>query len=754
MSVDITSASATYPYITPYGNVDDAAVGNYYSRGISVLNGGAAPFTWTATGLPAGMSIRSGSNLTQPNINPGDGEIFGTPSILGTYNVLATVTDVNGLSATQSFPLKVGQLFLYSADNLPNGTRGTAYSKTFRIVGGTGPYSTQKTGGQLPAGVAETGMTVSGTPAENGNFNAQNLFSDSGGHTFSTTSYFSIGGSTIAINQTYNLGYATINTGQSIQLTACCAAALTWSLTGGALPPGMTLSSSGLLTGAPTANGGYVFTVQAADSSNSSIFGVRQFLLNVSPLALGTSPTLPSGYVNTAYSRALTVTGNSGATTWTLLPGNYLPPGLSVSASGTLSGTPTAVGLYFFALQIADSGGNILQRTDHLTVYPASCNFVLTPQSVPVAAAGGTTNVTITANSSACGWSVTSTMASNPSSGVGSGSTTLTVPANASAAGTTLTATIGNQTFTVNQAGTAGSGGPFGVGVFQPNGAWAIDKNKNGAWDGSPADGYYSFNAGVGDIAITGDWNGDGKTKIGIYHQGFWLLDYNGNGVWDGPGGGDKFIALGGAGYLPVVGDWNGDGKTKVGFYYQGFWVLDYNGNGQWDGPAGGDRVIGLGAAGYTPVVGDWNGDGRTKVGYFNNGIWALDYNGDGVWGAGDQYFTFSAGVGDIPVVGDWNGSHTTKVGVYHQGFWLLDTNGNFQWDGVGTDTFAALGSPGYTPVVGDWSGDGKTKIGFFYNGFWALDYNGNGQWDGPAGGDKFQAIGGAAGEQPVVGKW
>ena len=33
--------------------------------------------------------------------------------------------------------------------------------------------------------------------------------------------------------------------------------------------------------------------------------------------------------------------------------------------------------------------------------------------------------------------------------------------------------------------------------------------------------------------SVVGDWNGDGKTKIGIYKDGVWYLDYNGNGVWD-----------------------------------------------------------------------------------------------------------------------------------------------------------------------------------------------------------------------------
>jgi Putative Ig domain len=40
----------------------------------------------------------------------------------------------------------------------------------------------------------------------------------------------------------------------------------TWTATGGTFPPGITLSSSGLLSGVPTASGAFSFTVQVTDS--------------------------------------------------------------------------------------------------------------------------------------------------------------------------------------------------------------------------------------------------------------------------------------------------------------------------------------------------------------------------------------------------------------------------------------------------------------------------------------------------------
>ena len=71
----------------------------------------------------------------------------------------------------------------------------------------------------------------------------------------------------------------------------------------------------------------------------------------------------------------------------------------------------------------------------------------------------------------------------------------------------------------------------------------------------------------AGDVPVTGNWDGSGKTRIGIYRPstGEWLLDYNGSGALDA---GDRTSHFGGqAGDVPVTGDWDGSGKTKIGIY-------------------------------------------------------------------------------------------------------------------------------------------------------------------------------------------
>jgi len=112
-----------------------------------------------------------------------------------------------------------------------------------------------------------------------------------------------------------------------------------------------------------------------------------------------------------------------------------------------------------------------------------------------------------------------------------------------------------------------------------------------------------------------------------------------GDGVWDG-GVVDKVIPNFGQGLpnaIPVTGDWNGSGTTKIGVFSNGSWYLDMKGDGVWDGGVV-DKVIpnfGQGLPNAIPVTGDWNGSGTTKIGVFSNGSWYLDMKGDGVWDGG-----------------------------------------------------------------------------------------------------------------------
>jgi hypothetical protein len=113
-----------------------------------------------------------------------------------------------------------------------------------------------------------------------------------------------------------------------------------------------------------------------------------------------------------------------------------------------------------------------------------------------------------------------------------------------------------------------------------------------------------------GDLPVVGDWDGDGVAHLGLFRPstGQWFLEYNGNRSWNGCGKDRCIGSFGVPGDRPVTGDWNGSGKSKIGVFRPstGQWMLDFNGNGTWDGCGVDVCVTSFGVAGDIPVAGKW----------------------------------------------------------------------------------------------------------------------------------------------------
>lgn len=141
----------------------------------------------------------------------------------------------------------------------------------------------------------------------------------------------------------------------------------TWTIPGYTLaPPGLSLSSNGVVSGIPTTTGTFDFIVQVTDSAAASVIAVFEVKVTTvtAALAITTDSTLPAAMIGTSYSQALSASGGTTPYVWALALGSgSLPPGLSLTSSGIISGTPTTQGEYYFTVYVTDSVSVAVQKT-------------------------------------------------------------------------------------------------------------------------------------------------------------------------------------------------------------------------------------------------------------------------------------------------------------------------------------------------------------------------------------------------------
>ncbi|WP_425520158.1 putative Ig domain-containing protein [Xanthomonas cannabis] len=163
-----------------------------------------------------------------------------------------------------------------------------------------------------------------------------------------------------------------------------------FAITAGALPAGLTLSSSGMLSGTPTASGTFNFTATATDSG-APTSGSRAYALTVAaPTVTLPATALPAGTAGQAYAGAINpATGGIAPYTYTVSAG-VLPAGITLAAStGALSGTTTSVGTFTFSVTATDStSGTPSQATRGYTLTIAAPQIVVAPTTVPGATRG------------------------------------------------------------------------------------------------------------------------------------------------------------------------------------------------------------------------------------------------------------------------------------------------------------------------------------------------------------------------------
>ena len=323
------------------------------------------PYSWTPTvtgsdgNLVISVAVTGGTLPTGLSIS--GTTISGTPTV-DNQSCQITVTAFNdyepgGVSRTYTLNVSWAAR-INTLSPLPDGIVGVPYSFMLSAYGDEPIW--WHLGGNLPPGLSlDANGMLSGTPTEAGTYSFSVQAANASGfenRLYDLTVY------QMPVITTTILGYARLGRTYSAQLTATGSMPITWFITDGNLPTGLSLNqSTGIISGTPVEGGSFTFTIVATNIVGASApvtltIEAGQFLAIITP-----SP-LPNGIMNTAYT-PLTFQADGlddsfvYTWSWTAQAGSSFPPGLTLNGTtGVLSGTPTAIGTYNVNVTITGGG--------------------------------------------------------------------------------------------------------------------------------------------------------------------------------------------------------------------------------------------------------------------------------------------------------------------------------------------------------------------------------------------------------------
>lgn len=299
----------------------------------------------------------------------GAGSLTGNTTTTVTYNAPASIsaastatvkaTSVTDSTKSATFTVNLVPPPAIAQATLPGGNVGTSYSQSVSVTSGIGPYTWSITGTQI-AGVTftagATSATLAGIPTTAATYNFTVSVKDSANpqQTASMTYNVVIGAELPLSITTSSLPAGAFNAAYGPVQIGATGGFAPYSFGAIGLPPGLTLSSGGSLSGTPTAAGSFSVTITVTDSGTvpATASVTLPLTITVSPLVLspGTG-SLPNATQNAAYTTSITPSGGIGPYSITLDPtSTALPAGLTFNATvasaaaATITGTPTTVG--------------------------------------------------------------------------------------------------------------------------------------------------------------------------------------------------------------------------------------------------------------------------------------------------------------------------------------------------------------------------------------------------------------------------
>ncbi len=305
-----------------------ATVGIKYTQALSA-SGGKSPYTW---------SLLSGKLPDGITFSPSTGVFSGTPTKAVEAGFSVQVKDAEGTPATTTGSVSlsvVAPTLSITTTTIPTAQVGTNYSAVLATSGGTAPFTWTLTSGTLPKGVAFNAAAgiFSGTPLQFGTGVLGVKVTDSSTPQQNDTATYTltiISGLDITSTSTPD---GKVGTPYSTGLTPTGGTQpYKWSITGGALPAGLTLdANSGVISGTPTTQQVATFTIQIADSEGTPAAATKSFNINIAAAAPAVSTTtLSSSAASTGVGASVTFTATVTAT-------NAVPNGAVTFYNGSVS---------------------------------------------------------------------------------------------------------------------------------------------------------------------------------------------------------------------------------------------------------------------------------------------------------------------------------------------------------------------------------------------------------------------------------
>jgi hypothetical protein len=312
--------------------------------------------TATPTDLAAGMQVSWQANQSGKAIGVYSDASFVCDATVTSFPAQAwSSTDGWGTNGTQTITQVAAVAPIITTTALNTLRVGTAFSQTLAATGDV-PITWTHYAGTIPPGLTlSTAGVLSGTPTTAAAYNFTVEASNAAGADTQVYTGSVLAALAAPIITTPSLNTLRVGVAFSEQVEATGNPAPTFATVSGAVA-GLSISSTGLITGTPTTSGAYNWTVRATNSQ-----GADDQLFTGTVLAALAAPTwvtsvLPSMFVGVPYDETVVANGNPPPT-YSLFSGS-LPAGLSLASNGNLTGTPTSAVAYSFTLRASNSQGN------------------------------------------------------------------------------------------------------------------------------------------------------------------------------------------------------------------------------------------------------------------------------------------------------------------------------------------------------------------------------------------------------------